>query len=396
MNIETTEISMSTSKRSRLASAVWTAIRFCSQFTDLIIIEGSPIYVKSVNGTVELARMKVPDVDSFAFLVDKTDIMNFMSFHVSGLTRPEEAAAYWKDHVLPVLDRKLPVSASIKTPEQEFIRFSLYQVMRGKLGMTIRVTPPPRPIHQSGLPNELIERISSGERGLLVLTGPTASGKTASALSLLEHLNQTISANIVTIEEPIEFEMVRRKSVFSQREVGRDVDSFAQGLEDALRMSPDILLVGEVRDAETAETAVLAGESGALVIITTHGQSATGSLSKLLSLVGDAKSKAMRSVLSGSMLGVVRQELVPLSEGKGGFQLVYDFLRSTPNVRSLVESGQWDELSKLMSALRSDHHTNMNAQLLDLVKKGTIEADEALRHSSNKTGLRELLGQNRR
>lgn len=387
---EMSEINLSTSKRARLASAIWLAIRFANQFTDLIIIEGSPIYVKSTRGTVELSKLNVPGADSLNFPVTRADMQNFYCFYARAISSPEEAAKHWKERVDPVLERMMPVGESIKTPEAEFIRFSLYQVMRGKLGMTIRVTPPPRPIHQSGMPNELIDKITSGERGLLVLTGPTASGKTATALALLEHLNKTGSAHIVTIEDPIEYEFTPRNSVFSQREVGHDVGTFAQGLRDALRMSPDVLLVGEVRDSETAETAILAGESGALVIITTHGQSAYGSLSKLLSLVGDAKGKAMRSVLAGSLLGVVRHELVPLDEGSG-YELVNDYLRSTPDVRTKIEDGDWDGLAKLMGSMRSNDHVNMNTRLVEMVKKGSVSALTALRHSSNKASLRDAL-----
>jgi twitching motility protein PilT len=385
--MNTSELHLPTNLRSRLATAVWMATKFAAQFTDLILIEDSPIYVKSARGTVELSSLGVPGSD---FKASREDIQNFFAFHIRGISTREDSSAFWKEHIAPILGQMSSVSQSIKTPDSEFIRFSLYQIMGGKLGMTIRVTPPPRPISESGLPNELIDKIAGGERGLLVLTGPTASGKTATALSLLEHLNATTSSHIVTIEDPIEFSMKPRRSVFSQREVGVDVGSFAQGLREALRMSPDVLLVGEVRDAETAETAILAGESGALVIITTHGQSANGTLSKMLSLVGDAKSKAMRSVLAGSLLGVVRQELVP-TETCSEYVLVTDYLRSTKNVRSMVENGDWDNLAQLMGTLRSSDHSNMNAQLYDLVKKGVLSGKVAMRHSSNKASLREVL-----
>lgn len=387
-NVTTHELSMRQTEGLRLADSIWLAIKFAPErFTDLIILEGSPVYLKSVHGTLELSSLIKP---APKFLVTKSDIQTFFAYHVSGLSTREDAVLHWDKEIAPTLSMHASLSRSVQSPDEEFIRFSLYKVGGGKLGMTIRVTPPPRPIDRSGLPNDLLAKITSGERGLLVLTGPTASGKTATALSLLEYLNQTVCAHAVTIEDPVEYQIKPVKSVFSQREVGIDVGSFAQGLREALRMSPDVLLVGEVRDAETAETAILAGESGALVVITTHGQSASGSLSKLLSLVGDAKAKAMRSVLGGSLLGVVRQELVPTQDGSG-YALVNDYLKSTANTRGMIERGEWDELKKLMCALRSEDHANMNAQLRDLVVRKVITAEEALRHSSNKAGLVSIL-----
>jgi len=389
MTIEVKEINLSTSVRTRLASAIWLAIRFADHFTDLILVEGSPIYVKSDQGTVELSKIKIPRADLQNFVVTEADFRNFYCGYVKELSSDDDRAAHWREHIIPMLTAMESLSDSIKTPEEEFIRFTLYQVMRGKLGMTIRVTPPPRPIHESGLPNELISKIDLGERGLVVLTGPTAAGKTSSALSLLEHFNTTSSSHIVTIEEPIEFEFTPKMCAFSQREVGRDVPSFGRGLFNALRMSPDVLLVGEVRDGPSAEMSILAGESGPLVTITTHGQTAVGALLKLLSLVGDDKQKAMRSIVARSLLGVVRQELVPCVSG--GYVLVCDYLRGTSNVRSLIDAGEWDTLAALMETIRSDDHTNMNSALISHVEKGLISKSNAIRHSSNKDGLRKLL-----
>lgn len=386
---QVSEINISTSIRSRLASAIWLAIRFADHFTDLILVEGSPIYVKSDQGTVELNKLNVPRADLQNFVVTSADIRNFYCGYVKDLSSEDAIAGHWNEKIVPMLTNMESLSDSIKTPENEFIRFTLYQVMRGKLGMTIRVTPPPRPIHESGLPNELISKIDLGERGLVVLTGPTAAGKTSSALSLLEHFNTTSSSHVVTIEEPIEYEFIPKKCAFSQREVGRDVPSFGRGLFNALRMSPDVLLVGEVRDGPSAEMSILAGESGPLVAVTTHGQTAVGALLKLLSLVGDDKQKAMRSIMARSLLGVVRQELVPRLDG--GYVLVCDYLRGTSNVRTLIDEGSWDTLAALMETVRSDDHTNMNSTLLAHVNKGTISAVTALRHSSNKAGLRKLL-----
>lgn len=382
------EIHLPTNTRSRLASHIWMALEFANKFTDLIIIEGSPIYVKSVSGTVELQHL-IGTLQSF--IVTINDIKAFFAQHVSNQSTRENPDAYWATEVAPILSARNSISRSVRTPRASYLRFALYQVQGGKVSMSVRVTPPPRAIGDSALPNELIDRITAGDRGLLVITGPTASGKTATALSLLEHLNQTSSAHIVSVEDPIEYPMQPNRCVFSQREVGIDVNSFGQGLREALRMSPDVLLVGEVRDAETAETAILAGESGALVIVTTHGQSPHGALSKLVSLVGDSKSRAMRSVLAGSLLGVLRQELLPTTD-QASYALVSDYLRSTPNIKGMIERGEWDRITDILSSdLRSPDHVSMNSVLITMVKRGTVTAEQALLHSSNRIGLRDKL-----
>lgn len=387
-NITTHEMHLPSNTRSKVASHIWMALEFASQFTDLIITEGCPIYVKSVRGVLELQAL-FPQLASFK--VTKEDIKAFFVTHVSNQSTREDPEAYWDSEVAPVLRAKNSISRSVRTPKDSYLRFALYQVQGGKISMSVRVTPPPRAIGDSAMPNELIDRINAGDRGLLVITGPTASGKTATALSLMEHLNLTTSAHIVTVEDPIEYPMTSRGCVFSQREVGIDVNSFGQGLREALRMSPDVLLVGEVRDAETAETAILAGESGALVIVTTHGQSPHGALSKMVSLVGDSKSRAMRSVLAGSLLGVLRQELLPTSSGKS-YALVSDYLRSTPAIKGMIERGEWDRITEIFhSDLRSPDHVSMNSELITLVKNGFVTAKEALQHSSNRVGLRDKL-----
>lgn len=384
------EFSLATSKRSRLASAIWLAIKFARQFTDLIIEEDCPITVKSVYGTIPLHQMNMPEKEKLAFAVTREDIQSFYCTFVKKAPTSMEADNLWRDKVVPVLDDMESVSEAVRSMGDEYIRLTMYRLKRGKLGMTIRITRRPCPINESGLPNELIEMVNSGERGLLILTGPSASGKTATALSLLEHINQTRSAHVLTFEDPIEWIFERKNSTFTQREVGQDVRSFETGLYNALRNAPDVLLVGEVRDSNTAETAILAGESGPLVIVTTHGSTAAGSLSKLLSLVGDSKAKAMRTVLAGSFLGVVRQELVP-RKARDGYELVSDYLRATPNTRKLIEDGQLDEIGSMMNTVRGQDHTNMNSALVELVRKQVITKESALLHSSNKYGIRELL-----
>ena len=373
--------------RSRLASAIMGALQFAGQFTDIIVHQGSPIHIESINGTVSMRELNLPGSD---FVVDLNDIKAFYCSYISDASSEEEPNKFWKDNVLPKLQLGQSINKSIKTPGETYIRFNLYQFQGGKVAMVVRVTHPPRAITASGIPSDLVAKIAEGAKGLLILTGPTASGKTASALSILDYINNNGSGHIVTIEDPIEYVMSNKNCVFSQRGVGDDVSTFAAGLIEALRQCPKVLLVGEVRDRETAETAILASESGCLVIITTHGQTITGALRKITYLLGEQTSKAMLSVMAGSLIGVLRQELIPITE-TNGYVMVCDSLNNTTTVREIIERGAWEELEKLQLGLRSNDHTSMNQQLAMLVKHKKILPQQAIRHSTNKAGMKELI-----
>lgn len=397
MTIESSEMDLPQNTRSKLAGAIWSALEFAGQFTDIIIHQDSAIHIKSVKGTVPLSA--ISPISNFT--VTLKEIQAFYAHYVSKYINNTEndiksvnVDKIWADEVQSKFTQGKSINESICTPKGIYIRHNLFQFQGGKVGMVVRVTHPPREIETnvSGIPKDLVEKIAKGTKGLLILTGPTSSGKTATALSILDYINRHSGGHIVTIEDPIEYIMPNEKAVFSQRGVGDDVSTFADGLREALRQCPDVLLVGEVRDRETAETAILASESGCLVIITTHGQTITGAMRKLTYLLGEQSARAMLAVMSGSLIGVVRQELVPIPNSNG-YSLVCDVLNSTNKVRELIEKGAWNDLETLQKSLRSDDHSSMNNSLLTLVKEKKISKGDALRHSTNKLGMQEVLRQ---
>lgn len=367
--LEVTEVNYFEHEKHRLVGAINAALEFAGSFTDLLICEGEPVTIKSAQGVVGLSEMNILGTDMVA---TKEDIRNFFCHFLGEQPLTTNAQDYWEENVSPVLKEHGSVSRSACTPNGEYLRVSLFQQKRGRISMVIRVTRPPQELDSLGLPTVLLKRLKVNPRGLLVITGPTASGKTSTALSILDWLNKNTASHIVTVEDPIEYPMERELSVFTQREVGTDVDTFAAGLRDAMRHSPDAILASEVRDRESAEAAIFGGESGALMIVTTHGRSITGTLRKLLALTGD-QAGAMRSVMAWSLMGVVRQDLAPHSNGKG-YSMVCDVLIPGEQVRQRIEDGDWRKLEKqLQGGVPSDEFFPMSEMVNDLARRRIID-----------------------
>lgn len=367
--LEVTEVNYFEHEKHRLVGAINAALEFAGSFTDLLICEGEPVTIKSAQGVVGLSEMNILGTDMVA---TKEDIRNFFCHFLGEQPLTTNAQDYWEENVSPALKEHGSVSRSACTPNGEYLRVSLFQQKRGRISMVIRVTRPPQELDSLGLPTVLLKRLKVNPRGLLVITGPTASGKTSTALSILDWLNKNTASHIVTVEDPIEYPMERELSVFTQREVGTDVDTFAAGLRDAMRHSPDAILASEVRDRESAEAAIFGGESGALMIVTTHGRSITGTLRKLLALTGD-QAGAMRSVMAWSLMGVVRQDLAPHSNGKG-YSMVCDVLIPGEQVRQRIEDGDWLKLEKqLQGGVPSDEFFPMSEMVNDLARRRIID-----------------------
>ena len=300
---------------------------------------------------------------------------------------------YWDTRIKPVLARQRSVNIRLDGRGGHSLRYSLFMHGTGELALVMRITPPDiTPLTSLSLPHNLVSTLTEATSGFIVITGPTGSGKSETAMSILDWHNAQHSGHILTIEDPVEKKIAPRKSIVTQREVGYDVLSFADGMREALRMSPDVLLTSEIRDAETAEQAIQGGESGSLMIATTHGKSVTGTMRKILSYTGTS-ADVMRSVLAGNLIAVVRQALVPSKDGKR-YLMAADVLFNTGKVTQFVERGDWIGLE---SAIREDNRLGasewvpMNNRLVELVRRGEIEASEAMRETSDIPTLKRKL-----
>ncbi|HYP30367.1 MAG TPA: ATPase, T2SS/T4P/T4SS family [Burkholderiaceae bacterium] len=381
-----------------IGAAVKHALMFAPSMTDIMIHEGHVMRAKSARGTLPLHQLfaAIPP-----FIVTREHIVTYLAGYVDGATRQhrddrgqqQSVQQYWDTRIKPVLARQRSVNIRLDGRGGHSLRYSLFMHGTGELALVMRITPPDiTPLTGLSLPHNLVSTLTEATSGFIVITGPTGSGKSETAMSILDWHNAQHSGHILTIEDPVEKKIAPRKSIVTQREVGYDVLSFADGMREALRMSPDVLLTSEIRDAETAEQAIQGGESGSLMIATTHGKSVTGTMRKILSYTGTS-ADVMRSVLAGNLIAVIRQALVPSKDGKR-YLMAADVLFNTGKVTQYIERGDWIGLE---SAIREDNRLGasewvpMNNRLVELVRRGEIEAGEAMRETSDIPTLKRKL-----
>lgn len=262
-------------------------------------------------------------------------------------------------------------------------RVNVFQ-QRGTIGAVLRVIPfKVMSIKELLLPPTL-EKMSLEERGLILVTGTTGSGKSTTLAAMIDHINASETNHIMTVEDPIEFLIRDKRSIVNQREVGVDTHSFSQALKSALRQDPDVILVGEMRDLETIETALTAAETGHLVMSTLHTLDATETINRIISVFPPHQQKQVRLQLGAVLKGVVSQRLVPRADGKGRVAAV-EILKVTTRVKELIEDK--DRTKEIPDAIAQGHTTygmqTFDQSLMFLVKNGLVTYQEALRQASN-------------
>jgi twitching motility protein PilT len=262
-------------------------------------------------------------------------------------------------------------------------RVNVFQ-QRGSIGVVLRVIPfKIQSIEQLMLP-KVLEKIAGEQRGLVLVTGTTGSGKSTSLAAMIDHINATETCHIMTIEDPIEFLIRDKRSIVNQREVGVDTMSFGQALKSALRQDPDVILVGEMRDLETIETALTAAETGHLVMSTLHTLDATETINRIISAFPPYQQKQVRLQLGSVLKAVISQRLVPRSDGKGRVPAI-EVLLATGRVRELIEDK--DRTKEISDAIAQGHVSygmqTFDQSLMSLLRAGVISYDEALRQATN-------------
>jgi twitching motility protein PilT len=262
-------------------------------------------------------------------------------------------------------------------------RVNVFQ-QRGTVGIVFRVIPfGVKSIEQLHLP-KVIENIAMEQRGLVLVTGTTGSGKSTSLAAMIDYINTNRTSHIMTIEDPIEFLIRDRRSIVNQREIGVDTQSFANALRAALRQDPDVILVGEMRDFETIETAITAAETGHLVMSTLHTLDATETINRIISVFPPYQQKQVRIQLASILRAVISQRLVPRADGKGRVPAL-EVLVSTARVRECI--GDKDRTKELHDAIAKGYTTygmqTFDQSLMQHVKNELITYEEALKHVSN-------------
>jgi twitching motility protein PilT len=262
-------------------------------------------------------------------------------------------------------------------------RFRAHLFMAGgHLGACLRVIPPAIPeFDWANFPIDLAERLAFLRDGLVVLTGPTGSGKTTTLAMVVNLLNQTGGYRIITVEEPVEYQFPRAaNSIVTQREVGKDVRSFADGLRAGLRQDPDVILVGEVRDHETAQMALSAAETGHLVFTTLHTRDAKGAISRLADLFPQEVQSAVRTQLAMSLRAVVSQRLLPDVERGAKRHLALEVLWNTHPIASAIRTGKLESIDNYLITNREEGMISFDESVRRLLKAGKITREVAERN----------------
>jgi len=224
-------------------------------------------------------------------------------------------------------------------------------------------------------------------RGLVLITGPTGSGKSTTLASLIDIVNRERSVHIMTVEDPIEFLHDHKRSLINQREVGEDTHSFASALKHVLRQDPDVILVGEMRDLETISTALTAAETGHLVFATLHTQDAPQSIDRVIDVFPAHQQQQVRVQLASALQGICVQQLIPTSDGQGR-AISCEVMVATPAVRNLIREGKTHQIYSVLQAGGRYGMVTMDSSLVQLVRAGRISMDMALERCSNEEDLR--------
>ena len=268
------------------------------------------------------------------------------------------------------------------------VRINIFDSLVGH-GMVLRLIPLKiLTMDQLQLP-EIFKDISDAHKGLILVTGPTGSGKSTTMAAMVDYINKEHAKNIITIEDPIEFVHKSRRSLIKQRQVGINTLKFDNALKAALREDPDLILVGEMRDRETVNTALKASQTGHLVMGTLHTNSAVKTLERILSLYSAEEQATMRVAMAESLVAIISQGLCRTTDGKRA--AYHDILVNTETVKDYIREGKNDEITALMIDGEYDGMTVMNKSLLNLYEEGRITEETALEQSSSPHEMAQML-----
>ncbi|GAA4674153.1 type IV pilus twitching motility protein PilT [Frondihabitans cladoniiphilus] len=286
-------------------------------------------------------------------------------------------------------DEHLELDFAYSLSAESRFRVNFYQ-QRGVLGAVFRLIPTEiKTLEELGM-DGAISKFAGLPRGLVLVTGPTGSGKSTTLAALIDLVNSTRADHIVTVEDPIEFMHQHKKALVNQREVGADTHSFANALKHVLRQDPDVILIGELRDLETISVALTAAETGHLVFATLHTQDAAQTIDRVIDVFPPHQQDQVRTQLASTLQGVVCQTLVPRASGKGRV-VATEIMMMTPAVGNLIREGKTYQIASSMQAGRDLGMHTMDQSLADLVNTGTITSKAAMEKVHDEEGFHRLV-----
>jgi twitching motility protein PilT len=265
-------------------------------------------------------------------------------------------------------------------------------LQRGCVGLAIRQIPYEiRTFRDLGLP-AVMDRLSKKQQGLILVTGPTGSGKSTTLASIIDKVNTERAAHIVTIEDPVEYIHQHKKCIVNQREVKADTESFTSALKHVLRQDPDVILIGEMRDQETMQAALTIAETGHLTLATLHTNSTYESINRIVDTFPPSQQSQVRAQLAFVLEGVLAQQLIPRMRGRGR-ALVTEVMVCTPAIRAVIRDDKIHQIYGLMQAGQKHGMQTMNQALFNAIVSKEIDTEEALRRSNDAQELSQMLGQ---
>ena len=259
-------------------------------------------------------------------------------------------------------------------------------MQRGAISIVIRLVKFDIPdFNTLGLPKALADLIME-DRGLILVTGATGSGKSTTLASMINYRNENRAGHIITLEDPIEFIHFPKKSIINQREVGLDTDSYSIGLKNVLRQAPDVILIGEIRDLETMESAMSYAETGHLVLSTLHSTNAKQTLERIVQFYPDGTEKTVLQQLSNILIGIISQRLIPKKDGTGRVAAV-EVMKSSARIRELIYKGELGEITPTIEISELDGMRSFDQALLKYYHTGVIDLALAKQYSDNPSDL---------
>lgn len=302
---------------------------------------------------------------------------------------PEDTAALvlsvLPEHFQNVLGEKGEVDFSYSIPGLGRYRVNVFK-QRGSYAMVMRLVGTVIPqANELGVPESVIE-LTRKKRGLVLVTGPTGSGKSTTLASLIDIINQTYNTHVITLEDPIEYLHNHKKAVVNQREIGLDTNSYANALRAALREDPDVILVGEMRDLDTIATAITAAETGHLVLSTLHTIGAASTIDRVIDVFPPHQQQQIRIQLASVLESVISQQLIPTADGKGRVA-AYEVMHATPAIRNLIREAKTHQIPSIIQTSKKNGMQTMDDAIYDLYLKGKISADKAIHFAQEPAAL---------
>ena len=287
-------------------------------------------------------------------------------------------------------EQELELDMSYSLPGRARFRVNVY-MQRDSVGAAFRVIPfEIKEIGELGLP-AVVAELARFQRGFVVVTGPTGSGKSTTLASMVDVVNTERQGHIMTVEDPIEFLHKHKTCIVNQREVGADTHGFSSALKHVLRQDPDVILVGEMRDLETISTAITAAETGHLVFATLHTQDAPQTIDRIIDVFPPHQQQQVRVQLASTLQGVVTQQLIPTADGQGR-AVACEVLVATPAIRNLIREGKVHQIYSSMQAGGRFGMQTMDLSLSQHVKAGTISQEMAFERCHDPEELQRLIG----